>query len=151
MWVVWMMVAMLSLTGFVAVSTEVREPPVSTSEAADLAWNLAVYRNAVLAYASQNPAFTGTAPDSALPFPPWYKPAAPWGNKVLPGMVAVYGSRSMTVELATEMVTLAKGSYFVGIADAKTGRLLSPLLGDTGLTLPPGIPDGVPVWLALSA
>jgi hypothetical protein len=151
MWVVWTLVAMLSVAGYVAMSAELREAPVSTASAADLAWNLGVYRDAVLTYALQHPGFAGTVPDSALPLPPWYTPAALWRNQITAGVVAVYGTHPMTAELASSLVALGKGSYFVGIADAKSGRLVSPLFGDTGLALPPGIPDGVPVWLAMAA
>ena len=151
MWALWVLVAMVSVTGFVALGNEVRHPPPSAVSASDLAWNMAVYRNAVLQYALAHPGFSGSAPDAALPFPAWYRRNPLWANRVEGGSVAVYATKQMPADLPAEMATLAKGSFFVGVADAKTGKLVSPTYGPTGLTLPPGIPDGVPVWLAVAA
>ncbi len=149
MWA-WMMVAgLVSLTGYAAVSHEVRQPPSVTAASSDQAWNLGVYRDAVRRFAEANPGFNGTVPDASLVFPSWYHRHPLWSNTLQGKQLAVFAREPVSAEFGTQLTELSSGSYFAGIADAAGGRLVSPLRGPTTVPLPAGVPDGVPVWLAV--
>ena len=148
MWALWILTALIAASGYVIVSNEVKSPVVSARASADLAWNLGVYRAAVIQYASAHPSFSGAVPDEALTFPSWYKKHDLWANQVAGKTIAVYATRPLTAELAAEVVALSKNSLLAGVADAKRGMLYSPIYGATDIPIPASIPDGVAVWLA---
>lgn len=148
MWSVWILVAMISIAGYVAVGNEIRHPlEAGSSESADLAWSMGVYRGAVLAYARANPGFTGVVPDTALALPTWYRRDARWKNTVEGGRVIVWASGRVSADLVSELVALSNDSLLVGTADAASGRLVSVLRGLTEVPLPAAVPHGAPVWV----
>jgi len=148
MWAFWIVVAFAALVGGLTTADRVREADSAVLQAAALAANMAVYRTAVVARARSTPSFSGTVPDDALSFPAWYVRNPLWTNIVSGGMVTVYAAQQPPVYMTGELVQAARNSIFAGEARAATHTLYSPSVGDTGITLPPAVPDRVPVWMA---
>jgi hypothetical protein len=146
MWVLWILVAMVSLTGYFAMGAQAQEPALSAAASMDLARNMGIYRAAVLDYAAANPGHTGAVPEEALHYPSWYRRHPGWASVVNGRAVVVYATQPLPADVVSELVALSRNSRLAGVADAKRGVLVSPLYGDTGLALPPGVPDGAPVW-----
>jgi hypothetical protein len=146
MWALWILAGMISVTGYFAVARDVNAAP-ATARSADMAWNMGVYRAAVIGYVGAHPGFSGSVPAESLALPPWYRRDPRWKNKVEGGRIAVYADDAVPDDVITELVTLSKNSLFVGIAD-DSGVLRSPLYGKTQIALPAGIPSGAAVWLA---
>jgi hypothetical protein len=110
---------------------------------------MATYRAAVLEMARAQPGFEGPVRDDALSLPAWWRSRPELKATVEGRLVAVYlGDGADRTGVLQEMLRLAAGSILVGLADRASGTLHSPSLGDTGITLPPEVPDGAPVWLA---
>jgi hypothetical protein len=160
MWMIWIVVAMASLAGVYSAKEQVRNPPSTQLHSADLAVNMAAYRAAVVAYASNTYAsypITATSvshADLAPYLPYWYTPAAAgmWNNYIdTDGTIVIFATANPPVVYTADMVSLSQNSMLAGTASA-TGMLVSPIFGDTGIVLPkPGgalIPAGRPVWLA---
>lgn len=128
---------------------------VDRTEAA-LANSMALYRDAVVRYAHDHPAFQGKVPDAQLALPSWH--AAPeaglWSNHVgADGLIAVYATRLPGVDIAASMAALAHGSELAGRANRASGRIDPAARSGSGAVALPvvpgaGVPDGAPVWLA---
>ncbi|HEX6705205.1 MAG TPA: type IV pilus biogenesis protein PilM [Albitalea sp.] len=149
MWIFWILTAMISLTGYFAMGAQGQAPELSAAASADLARNMSVYRAAVLAYAAEHPAHSGAVPDSVLVFPSWYRRHPAWASIVDGRTVVVFATQRLPGDVVSDLMVLARNSLLVGVADAQRRVLVSPLHGDTALALPPGVPDGVPVWLGM--
>ena len=154
MWPLWVLVAMISVTGYYSVSNQVRHHATPmAAESMTLASNMAIYRDAVLTYLHNNPGFSGTTiPTALLPLPTWgYTPKTIWAHYIAPDKtIVVYATVRPPVDITADLMNLSKNSILAGRANTTTGRLESPVHGNTNIPLPAGItiPNGSPVWLA---
>lgn len=105
---------------------------------------MAIYRQAVVTYVRGNLGFSGTVGDGALVFPAGYVRNPLWTNTVSAGMIAVYPSGTVPVDILADIVRIAEGSMFAG--RSMGGVIVSPVRGNTGIPLPTGTPNGVTVW-----
>jgi len=121
-----------------------------------LASGMALYRDAVVRYAHDNPAFQGKVPDAQLALPAWHAAldAGLWSNHVrADGLIMVYATRLPKVDIGASMAALAHGSELAGRANRSSGRIDPSARSGSGVVaLPdipsPGVPHGAPVWLA---
>jgi hypothetical protein len=153
MWMIWILMIMTSIAGYYSLSDQISSPPPESMKSADLAGSMAIYRAAVLRYATANPSFTGTVADSNLSFPTWYRPLSPplWTNYIAAdGTIVIYASSLPPMTITSEIVSLSRNSVLAGQANAATHTLDSPVFGNNQIPLPAGlsIPNGSPVWLA---
>lgn len=125
--------------------------PERTAQA--LAENLAIYRQATLDYARMHPGTRGAVPSTKLPLPTWYPGPNPlWRNFVRDGTVVAYASAAPSVDITSEIASLADGSLFAGVAyrNAVVRRdNANPSAPENGVPLPAGltIANGLPVWM----
>jgi hypothetical protein len=144
MWAYALVVAMVSVFAFFLGDAGQAEAARSRT----LAESMAVYRTAVLEMVRAQPSFEGPVSDSALSLPAWWQRRPGIEATVQGRMVAVYITGIEQGNVLEEMLHLAGGSILVGLASHDSGTLKSPLIGDTGISVPSSVPDGAPVWLA---
>lgn len=153
MWVIGVLLLMSSMVGLKMVQFEVNAKPIGRQASTPvLAQNMVVYKSAVDVFvASQAAGYTAPAagnvvPDTSLSFPTWYVRDSRWTNKVINGTVTVYSVSLPDVgDISRDAAKLTKGSRSAGVVKSATNTILSPLYGDTGIALPAGLPNGVPV------
>ncbi|PFH10287.1 PilM protein [Collimonas sp. PA-H2] len=154
MWMTWILVAMMSLTGYFFLEDQLKSPQPPIQKTLDLAASMATYRQTVIAYLSRNPAFAGDAvPEAALSsyLPSWYVSYPSWKNYLsADGTIVIYAPNLPPLDIVPDIARLSQNSLLAGVADLKSGTLHTPAAGDTGIPLPAGValPDGGPVWLA---
>ena len=148
MWAFAIVVAVMSLFALFTTDAGVDQHRVDRSRGIALAQSMAAYRAAVVDMARAHPNFEGDVSEAALSLPAWWQ-TRPGLKAVVQGrMIAVYVGADEQDGVLQEMLHLAAGSILVGIASRASGTLHSPSTGDTGITVPAGVPDGAPVWLA---
>lgn len=104
-----------------------------------LSRSLLIYRSAAAQYAQSNPGFTGVAVDSALNLPSWFSKPSGITAYLVAGQSYTYFSGVVPAGLAASLVDRTL-SVVVGVN--RSGELISPRSGQTGITLPSLIPDG---------
>lgn len=143
------LVAVLGFIGTLLLQTGSRtNVDANTTEAAAIAGNMIVYRNAVSPYAHNNPTAVGTINDSALNLPTWYQRIAGVNNYVNTGTGYVYFSTSRP-ELAYQILKATHNTINIGIKQG--GYLINPLSTtnySAPTALPAAIPDGSVVYAA---
>jgi PilM len=155
MYAIWIVVALGMLAGAYALSDSESAPPASSPSAMNLAMNMSQYRQAVVAFATANPSFTGSVPLSGLqPYLGSNSPNPTWQNYVVPNvgytgsLVVIYASSPTPAGVTQDVERLAQGSALAGVAFNNT--VVSP--GNPPVALPgeiaSGVPNGVPVWMA---
>lgn len=163
MWNILVVVVIASLTGLYANIDKKYLLANENTEAANLAKDMAIYREAVIAYFSQNPAvYQGVDLDTlkaANVLPPWSTLYARphtsiWANyRDTDGMIYIYASPLPATNVFPEVMKLTQNSVMVGVFRTGDTTLFSPVLGDTKRKLPPSgnvaIPEGSPVWIAI--
>ena len=111
-----------------------------------MADSMAVYRDAVVTWAREHPEFEGPVDREGPAAASWWR-LPPGMKAVVSGrLVVVYVEAPLAAGLAAAVQRNAGGSLLVG--EASGGTLRSPAGGDTGIKLPPEVPDGAAVWLA---
>lgn len=158
MWMIWIMVAMLSVAGYYSTSLKTEHTaPIAEMRDENLANNMAVYRGMVMRYLARHPEITGPATVSSESLeaerPAWYAPSPLWRNHLsADGMITVYAATLPTSRITPEIAKLSQRSILAGETSAALapGFLYSPNFGNTGIPLPAdvAIPDGSPVWMA---
>ena len=106
--------------------------------------NYLAYRGAVMSYAEQNQAYTGTVPDTALTslLPPGYIKTGPWTNQISGTQIVVYGTSNIGMIGASKLSNdsvVDSANYLVGYA--KSGNWVTTA-GGTISTAPAYVPDG---------
>lgn len=152
MWPLAVVVVMGSVIGLLRLSNEVMFSPLDAKASiTTTANNMIIYKGAVDAFVATQasgytaPAVDNAVPDASLSLPGWYIRNPLWTNKVISGTVTVYSTAIPPEgDISREMARLAMGSRYIGVRSTG-GTILSPLYGDTGITLPVGIPADVPV------
>jgi hypothetical protein len=103
-----------------------------------------IYREAVNAYASNNPGFSGTVPVGDLVLPAGMVVPPSFSNTVSGGTAyawAMPGTNFVSPrEILGSLTQVSVGSMLVGMNQG--GVLVSPILGSTGISLPSVIPNG---------
>ncbi|WP_211474764.1 type IV pilus biogenesis protein PilM [Collimonas humicola] len=168
MWGVLMLVCMLSVAGYYSMAGQENLIASENSVAANLAINMAVYRQAVIDYSSANPAALATSVASgALSLPSWGIPSAlsRWDNYIdRNGVIYVFTRMKLPVNITADIVSLSRNSVLAGEAAATAAGSLylnapadiavTPLAAQQAprqvilLPAPAAIPVGSPVWLA---
>lgn len=157
MWMIWVLVAILSVTGYYSTALNTQTLPMAELRNENLANNMAVYRSMVVDFLARNPGIVGpaTVTDAQLETvrPAWFTPSPLWANHLAAdGMITIYATTLPPTRIAYDIVKLSQGSELAGEFNAARSllNLFSPLTGDTGIRLPAGvaIPNGSPVWMA---
>ncbi len=150
MWAYAIVVSVMSVFALFITDSAVDERRIDATRGRVLAESMATYRAAVVDMARAHPTFEGQVSDAALHLPTWWQVQPALKATVEGRTVAVYvQTDDQQKDLLQEMLRLAAGSILVGTANLSSGTLHSPSTGDTGIALPSGVPDGVPVWLAM--
>jgi hypothetical protein len=134
MWPMTMLMAVISLVGYAAISNQVREP-IPGASSGDLAINMREYRLALQSYVAGHPSASGTVGDDKLQFPSWYTRNALWSNYVQSGTIVVYATKVPPQSITAEIVQMSGGSIFTGTADGTNHVLYSPAYGQTAIAL----------------
>jgi len=155
MYLMWAVAALGAIFGAYALLDHGTAPLAPGPSSVALATGMSEYRQAVIAFARQNPTFTGSVSAAALaPFLGANQPAPLWQNYVQPNqdaagsLVVVYGTQAPAAAAITGMEQLAQGSALAGVALGPS--IVSP--GNPAVPLPAAlantIPNGMPVWMA---
>jgi hypothetical protein len=162
MWNFVILSVLLALTGFYATIDKEGLAAMEQAKADNYANNMALYRQAVITYFTQNPTAYDNVDISLLratgAVPPWSalytQPAADvWGNYRGPdGVIYIYAKSPPPVNIVAEVLTVSHNSELVGVFRTGDVFLYSPRTGDyTKSKLPPPgsvpIPNGSPVWI----
>ncbi|MGL3709432.1 type IV pilus biogenesis protein PilM [Leptospirillum ferriphilum] len=112
-------------------------------EAENQAHLFELYREAVNAYAAGNPEFSGTVPEGELALPAGMIVPPGFSNSVSGGVAYAWISPGKGVSpdgILGALSGISDGSVLVGMKQG--GVLVSPILGNTGISLPSEIPEG---------
>lgn len=105
--------------------------------------NIVVYRGLVREFADGHPNYVGTVNLASLNAPNWFQPLPELGNYVVAGVVYVFHIQpppGLAGELAMRVQSTAIGTNIGGV-------LYSPGAGDTGISVPPQVPQNATVIL----
>lgn len=164
MWNVAVLVVLISLAGVYATrnlqSLDAAQDSLAASDAAEMG----IYRQAVIDYFSVND-LRGTSVAAATlksggHLPAWSRlyqqaGALAWSNyRDANGVIYVYALAVPDRNLAGELAQLARHSVLLGIYERASPTLQSPVHGNTGIPISVlsgrSIPDGAPVWIAMT-
>lgn len=145
--------AFFAITGFYQVTLQRELPPVvATVSAKETAQNMVVYYNKVAAYVGTKaagytePSAGNTVPDASLALPTWYVRNSLWTNKVINGVVTVYATAAPQAgNIASALVSASGAISGTGVTSTSSGTIINPVFGNTGVTFPAGLPNGVPI------
>lgn len=127
--------AVLALLGALA-----PEVPLATENAASVAANFLVYRQAVAVHYAANPGAGPVVADGTLPLPASYRELRDWRNlRSAGGPVFAYGASD------AELIAALADHYWrrtAALGRVEAGRLVSPVHGDLGVAVPATVPAG---------
>ncbi len=103
---------------------------------------LLVYRSAASEFARDNPSFTGSPDEDDLNLPGWYSKPTGVTAFVAAGQSFTYYTGNAAAGLPAELVKTTR-SGVVGVN--RSGFLMSPSAGQTGISIPAAVPDGAVV------
>ena len=116
------------------------DAPLPLQNADAVAVNFMVYRSAVQTYYSASPSAGPVVANAALSMPTGYRPALAWQNLRPPGgLVFVYGPANGA---ALSALIDEYGPQLGAVGLVQGSRLISPLYGDLGVSVPGAIPNG---------
>jgi hypothetical protein len=116
------------------------DPPLNQQNASAVAVNFMVYRSAVQTYYSASPSAGPVVATAALVTPTGYRSVVAWQNlRPSGGPVFVYGAGGGA---ALGALVDEYGSQLGAVGLIENGRLISPLWGDLGVSVPEVIPNG---------
>jgi hypothetical protein len=134
----WIFIATITLSGAVFFHNQgSSEQMEGDSTAAAVAGNMMIFRNLLGTYLATAPTATGKIPDSSLNIPSWFRHDPNVSNYVIGGRGYVFYSGSDAPGLASELYARIPVLY---VGTNVNGVLVSPAVGDTGITLPPQVP-----------
>lgn len=164
MWSSFVVIAMTAVAGAYIMFGQQHASSADQALASSLADSMGVYRAAVVEYFRQHPeqyqsVDMATLKESGV-LPQWSKlygqsQTAPWANyRDANGMVYIYAASRTAVNIVADVAKQSQNSIFAGVYHNGDTSLYSPVLGQTGIALPASagtiIPDGSPVWVAVS-
>lgn len=131
MWNIFMLTAMLGIAGYYTVSDLQVLPDPQQVSARNLAASMGAYRQAVINYATANPAVTGQTVDPSAYFPTGYtaQTASQWSNYIEPdGTITIFRepTRPLPVNITAEIVSLSQNSVLAGESGASDNMLHAP-------------------------
>ena len=123
-----------------------------------------IYRNAVIDYFSDHDVVNTSVSTASLKsgayLPSWSRlyqqsGALSWANyRDADGVIYVYATSLPPRNLAAELAQLARNSVLLGVYDSAHATLQSPVYGETHIPVTAlsslSIPNGAPVWLAMT-
>lgn len=138
------MQALLAAVAAIAVLAVLRSlgnsPTLAEDSASAIGSNFIVYRSAVQAYYVAAPGAGPVVANTALSMPPGYRLIRPWQNlRPSGGPVFVYGSANASVLAA---LVGERGARLGSAGIVQGNRLISPIYGDLGISVPATIPAG---------
>ncbi len=142
------LLALLTLIAALASTSE--QSTLDTQQhqvAAAAGGSLRIYASAVARFAQANPAFTGTAPRSALDLPVWFSPQLGTDNQVVGGKAFVFFLPSDSQPDLYRMFPEDEVGLPYQFGVARDGHLRSPSGGSSVLALPAAIPEGSVVYV----
>lgn len=101
--------------------------------------NFLVYRSAAAGFAQSNPGFSGIPNDSALNLPQWFVRPVGVSSYIAAGTAYTYFNGSAPAGMPSTLIDLTQ-STVVGVK--RSGQLMSPVSGATGISIPPAVPEG---------
>ena len=148
MWILIMLLLAMFASGIAYEEAHFSVPSFSgahrpTLEGENQAHLFEIYREAVNAYAANNPGFSGRVPNGDLVIPTGMVVPTGFSNTVGGGTAYAWvppGKGISPDEILGSLTQVSDGSMLVGMN--RGGALVSPVLGDTGISLPSSIPDG---------
>lgn len=135
-----LLAAVAALAVLVLLESWNTDAPIAQQNASAVAINFMVYRSAVQTYYSGAPGAGPVVANTALAMPTGYRPALSWQNLRPSGaLVFVYGPAS-----GASMSALVDeyGTQLGAVGLVRAGRLISPVYGDLGVSVPVAIPNG---------
>lgn len=104
-----------------------------------LSRNFLIYRSAAAGFAQSNPGFSGIPNDSALNLPQWFVRPVGVSSYIAAGTTYTYFTGVAPPGMPSTLVDLTQ-STVVGVK--RSGQLMSPVNGATGISIPPAVPEG---------
>ncbi|NMX77832.1 type IV pilus biogenesis protein PilM [Pseudomonas sp. WS 5532] len=143
MQMLWTLFAILGLAGSLMLNNlEFWQDTDAQGEIAAIGGSMRIYKTALVAYQSNNPAAAGAVADSQLGLPSWYRKTPGIGNVIVGDQAYVFYTQNMP-GLASYLYKQSDNSIRVGIK--QNGGLYNP--GKGYITpLPNAIPDGSIVY-----
>lgn len=161
MWSAIVVMVMAALAGFYMLPAERSHIAVQNLQARELAESMGIYRQAVVAYFSDNDVLDTSVHIDTLKssdkLPTWstlYTRSATsiWRNyRDCNGVIYIYPATLAAPNIVSELLTLSRNSMTVAIYRASDHSLYSPADGTRVALVSLGaatIPDMAPVWLA---
>lgn len=135
----WVLLVILVSTSVVYEMAETNQDrSISIADVSTISISMLIYRNALANYIYLNPTANGIIPDGQLILPYWYVKPQGLSNLVLGGKSYTFYSTPMP-GLAGE---LAKRTESFNVGTNQNGVLLAPNLINSGIALPPQVPNG---------
>lgn len=162
MWGILVAAVMFMLTSHYALFDQKWLQTLDDMKARTVAEEMALYREAVIVYFTENDfrnmGVDMTALKPKLPtWSSWYTgtPMVTWLNyRDANGVIYVYALSLPKVNITSEIVQLSQNSMLAGVFHTGDVTLHSPVFGDTGIPLTSlamagvVVPNGSPLWLA---
>jgi hypothetical protein len=134
-------VAIFAVIGTLMFQTSFRSSEnMNTAEAAAIAGNMTIYRNAVSPFAQNNPTTTGTVNDTVFGLPTWFRKINGVEHYLKAGTAYVYFSIPRP-GLAHQILKASDNAITVGIK--RDGYLINPL-STTNYSQPIALPSAIP-------
>jgi len=163
MWNMLVLTAMISLVGVYTIRNFETFAATDAGVAMSIADSMALYREAVADYFTQNDVLDTSVSFSALKsshmLPAWsvlyQQSAAPiWNNyRDATGVIYIYASSLPPVNIAAAIAMKSQNSVLNGVYQSGVATLQSPVFGDTRIPVTAlngkSVPDGAPVWIAM--
>jgi hypothetical protein len=135
--IMWMLVAIIIATSALFSIEQTRQNrEIRDAEILALSGSMLVYRNIVAKFSEANPAFVGSASDSALNLPAWYVRPLGLNNYIVAGKSYIF----FTDAVPGLAGSLARDTESINVGTNIGGVLISPNTGNTGILLPAQIP-----------
>lgn len=136
----WVILMILIIATGVSVETQNQEQRAFDYATLDsLSRNFLVYRSAATGFARSNPTFSGIPNDSALSLPAWFVKPLGVESYIAAGTTYTYFNGVAPSGMSSALVDLTQ-SAVVGVK--RSGMLISPVAGATGISIPPAVPEG---------
>lgn len=164
MWNIVVFATMLAIAGVYANLNEDAMAAIERAEVESLAESMALYREAVVSYyrtsKSNDPSVNIDTLKTNASLPAWSRlftqpETSIWNNyRDASGRIYIYASGPSPAAMVSDLIAMSENSELVGVYRTGDTTLYSPIAGDTRIDLPPAskvtIPNGSPVWIALS-
>lgn len=164
MWSLVVATVLVSAAGVYSITCERTLTAAQSNATLEVAGGMALYRQAVVDYFSQNDvrdtSVSLAALKSARTLPTWsvlyQQSGAPiWGNyRDVNGIIYIYATSLPPASVVDEMASLSSNSVLAGTYRRNAATLQSAVFGDTHIPVTAlagkSIPDGAPVWIAMT-